>query len=327
MVWIDVTVPTVQGCVFHSTPTIEYRMSKKTLIIGLLTSVVLFMGCGVTLVFGLALAVAQQAMLPKLETVVYGTSPDGQELKLDLARGPAGKPPAPFILWIHGGGWQRGDRKDYHSSVQGFAKLGWAGATVQYRLAPKHKFPAQIDDVRMALTFLREHAKEYNFDPDRIAVCGGSAGGHLSLLLALAPDKDGKVAPGIRAVVSYAGPADFRTWRVDAVGEKWLKTVNPRGLDGLISDFVGTTDRTAPVMTEVSPVAHIKAGVPPVLSLQGGADPLVPPQQAQELHAALKKAGVVEKLVVYEGGGHGLAGEQATKAVREMVEFLDKHVR
>lgn len=259
--------------------------------------------------------------------IVYGKAPDGTELKLDFARPISGPGPFPLIIWLHGGGWRQGDRKDYHSGVRGFAKLGWAGATVQYRFAPKHKFPAQIDDVRMALAFLRAHAKEYNLDPERIAVTGGSAGGHLALLLGLAPDKDGQFAPGIRAVVSYAGPTDFRSWHIDEGGEKVLRSVVPGGWAEMIADLLGTTDRTAPIMAEVSPLTYVRKGNPAVLSLQGSADNLCPPQQAELLHAALKKAGVTEKLVIYEGAGHGLNGEHGRKALVEMAAFLNKHVK
>jgi inosine-uridine nucleoside N-ribohydrolase/acetyl esterase/lipase len=273
-------------------------------------------------------ATAQQPADPKLEKdIVYGKAPDGAELKLDYIRPTSGEGPFPLIILLHGGGWRMGDRKDYHQGMPGMAKLGWAAATVQYRFAPKHRYPAQIEDVRMALAFLRAHAKKYDIDADRIAVVGGSAGGHLALMLGLSPDKDGKTAPGVRAVVSFAGPTDFRSWRIDEGGEKVLRTVVPGGWAGMVGDLLGTTDRTAPVMAEASPITHVRKGNPAVLSIQGSADNLVPVQQGQALHQALKRAGVTEKLVVFDGGGHGLGGEHATKAILEMRAFLNKHVR
>jgi acetyl esterase/lipase len=248
-------------------------------------------------------------------------------LKLDFIRPTTAEGPFPLIIWLHGGGWRMGDRKDCHPGMPGMAKLGWSGAAVQYRFAPKHKYPAQIEDVRMALAFLRTNAKKYKIDADRIAVVGGSAGGHLALLLGLAPDKDGNVTPGVRAVVSLAGPTDFRSWRIGDEGEKVMRQLIPTGLDGMIKDFLGTADRKAPVMAEASPITHVRMGNPAVLSLQGSADNLVPVQQAQDLHKALKKAGVTEKLVVYDGGGHSLSGEHLGKAALEMIEFLNQNVK
>ena len=279
-----------------------------------------FFVCGAT-------PAAETARDPTIEKdIVFGKAA-GEEMKLDLVRGPAEQAPAPLIIWLHGGGWRHGDRKDYHEGMVGFGKQGWAGATVQYRFAPKHKFPAQIDDVRMALAFLRANAKEYNIDPDRIAVVGASAGGHLALLLGSAPGKDGKLAPGVRAVVSYGGPTDFRTWRLDEGGEKVLRTVVPGGWEEMVKDLLGTTDRKAAILAEASPITHVRKGNPAVLSLQGSADNLCPVQQANDFHAALKKAGVTEKLVVFEGEGHGLTGKHATKAILEMIAFLNQHVK
>ena len=207
------------------------------------------------------------------------------------------------------------------------AKLGWAGATVQYRFAPKHQYPAQIEDVRMALAFLRANAKKYSIDADRIAVAGRSAGGHLALLLGLAPDNGGKTAPEIRAVVNFFGVSDLSSWRIDDEGEKVMRQITPSGLDGVIKDFLGTADRKAAVMAEASPITYARKGNPAVLSLQGSADNIVPVQQAQALHQALKKAGVAEKLVMYVGGVHPLSAEHMTKATLEMAEFLNQHVR
>lgn len=268
------------------------------------------------------------APAPKLEkNIVYG-SPGGENLMFDFTRPTTGNGPFPLIIWLHGGGWRQGNRSDYHEGMLGFAKLGYAGATLQYRFAPKHKFPAQIEDLRMALAFLRANAVKYKLDPNRIGVVGASAGGHLGLLLGLAPESSGQPSPGIRAVVSYGGPAHFPSWRIGAEAEKFLRDgVGANGLDGLLADFLGTADRNAPIMTIVSPAVHASKGDPAVLSLQGGADPLSPPQQALVLHTALRNAGVVEKVVVYPGGGHGLEGDQAGQSIVEMLNFLNTHVR
>ncbi len=276
-----------------------------------------------------AAVIAQELSDPKIEKdIVYGKTADDEELKLDMAHPPSGEGPFPLIIFLHGGGWRMGDRSEYHEGLRGFAKLGWVGATIQYRFAPKYKFPAQIDDVRMALAFLRANAKKYNLDPNRIGVVGGSAGGHLSLLLGLSKDKDGKPAPGVRAVVNMSGPADFRTWRIGEDGEKALRGATGRDLNGMIEDFLGTSDRKSRVIAEVSPITHVRKGNPAaVLTLHGSADPLAPVQHSKDLHQALKQAGVTEKLVVLEGEGHGFEGEQKVKAILEMVDFLDRYVK
>jgi acetyl esterase/lipase len=267
---------------------------------------------------------------PQVEKdIVYGKAASGDELKLDLVRPVGIEAPAPLILWLHGGAWRAGDRKDNHEAMLGLANLGYAGASIQYRLAPRHKFPAQIDDVRMALAFLRANAKEYHINSDRIGVVGGSAGGHLALLLGLAKDRDGK-ASGVRAVVSMAGPTDLRTLRVNDEANAGFRKLLGRDLDGLLEDLLGTADRSARVWAEASPITHVDKSNPPVLTIHGSADIHVPVQQAKDLHLALKKAGVTEKLVILDGASHdfgSLTGEQKLTMMREMLEFLDQNVR
>jgi len=252
---------------------------------------------------------------------------DGQELRLDLVRPTSGAKPFPFVIWLHGGGWRQGDRKDYHAAMRDMAQLGYAGASVEYRLAPAHKFPAQLEDTRQALAFLRTNAAKYNLDPERIAVAGGSAGGHLSLMLGLAKQGDGKSSSGIRGVIDISGPTDFRTWKIDkAADDLLLKSVGVN-LDSLIADFVGTSNRQDHRMAEVSPLTYVGKDNPAVLILHGTADGWAPFQQAQVLEDALKHAGVSVKLVPFEGASHFAdfwSAEQRTKSKQEMVEFLSR---
>src|SRR5262249_36238382 len=165
-------------------------------------------------------------------------------------------------------------------------------ATVTYRLTPKHKFPAQIEDAKCAVRYLRAQAKQLNIDPRRVAALGDSAGGHLSLLLGLLDAKDGMEGKGgnpehpskVQAVVNYFGPTDFPNWKVEPIGEGMLKVaLKGKGSDDLLTDLLGTADRKAEVMKVVSPITYIDAGDAPVLTLQGSLDPLVPPDQAKRL--------------------------------------------
>jgi acetyl esterase/lipase len=260
--------------------------------------------------------------VPIQKDIVYGKA-GGEELKLDLARPTKGEGPFPLVVCLHGGAWQIGHRSSEHSQLRLLAQHGYVAASVGYRLAPKHRFPAQIEDARAAVRFLRAHAREHNIDPNRVAAVGGSAGGHLALLLGLM-DGPGKV----QAVVNYSGPTDLRTWSATPQGDVLLKkVVNGRDTNGILEDLLGTSGRKAAVVAKASPITHVDAKDPPVLTFHGTADPLVQAEQAKMLHEALKKAGVVEKLVLVEGAGHGWGGKQKERTDREMLEFLDKHLK
>jgi acetyl esterase/lipase len=261
--------------------------------------------------------------------IVYSTV-GGQQLRLDLMQPALGTKPAPLIIWLHGGGWRQGNRQDYHAAMRDFARLGYAGASMEYRLAPAYKFPAPLDDARLALAFLRTNAAKYNLDPERIAVAGASAGGHLSLMLGLAKQNGDKSSNGIRAVIDISGPTDFRIWKIDkAADDLLLKSVGVN-LDGLIADFLGTSDRQDRRMAEVSPITYVRKSNPAVLIIHGTGDSWVPFQQAQVLYDALKEAGATVKLVPFEGASHFAdfwTTEQRAESRKEMEQFLEQNLK
>ena len=277
----------------------------------------------------LGLAVAAVAALaqdiPVQKDIVYGKA-GGVELKLDLAK-PAPTPsPVPAIVCVHGGGWSGGSKDGYTDLLKQFAAHGYVAAAVEYRFVPQYPWPAQIEDVKCAVRWLRAHAKELNLDPNRIAAMGDSAGGHLSLMLGLMDPKDGLEGDGgnagfsskAQAVVNKYGPTDMRVWRpVPEPG----KTEDLS--DDLLMKLVGTKDKNAPAVLALSPIHYIDANDPPILTFHGTADNLVPVEQAKLLHEALKKAGVKEKLVILDGAGHGWGGKQFEKTQRQTLEFLD----
>jgi acetyl esterase/lipase len=273
--------------------------------------------------------------VPIEKDVVYGKA-GGVELKLDLARPAKGAGPFPLVVCLHGGGWQLGHRKAHHPTLQLLARHGYVAASVGYRLAPKHRWPAQIEDAKCAVRFLRAHAKDYNIDPNKVGALGDSAGGHLALLLGLMDARDGLEGAGehakqpskVQAVVNYYGPTDLRTWSATPLGDVMLKAAT-RGRDGngLLEDFLGTADRKAAVMAKASPITYVDAKDAPVLTFQGTDDPLVPLSQARALHAALRKAGVAEKLEVLEGRGHGWGGKDKERTDRLAVEWFDRHLK
>jgi acetyl esterase/lipase len=268
--------------------------------------------------------------------IVYGKS-GGVELKLDLARPAEGKGPFPAVVCIHGGAWQGGSRVGHRSTIKHLAEHGYVAVSVSYRLAPKHRWPAQVNDVKCAVRYLRARAKELKVDPRKIGALGDSAGGHLALLLGFMDTRDGLEGDGghsrqsskVQAVVNYYGPTDLRTWKPTEEGEKlfrlWSK--GKQGGDDLLKAVCGTADRKAKVIAQLSPVIYIDAKDAPVLTFHGTKDPLVPFSQAKELHAALRKAGVKEKLEVLEGRGHGWGGKDKERTNKLTVEFFDRHLK
>jgi len=243
---------------------------------------------------------------------------DGEKLKLDvyLPSGfdAQGQQSYPGVLYIHGGGWAAGSKNDTPQVMQLLAANGYIVASINYRLAPKHKYPAQVEDAQAAMQWFVDHAGEYQVDPQRLAVMGGSAGGHLSLLVGL--NRPAASRANIRAIVNIFGPTDLTT------GD-W-----PQAADSLLVQFMGgRLDEQGEKYAEASPVAHIDAVDPPVLTLHGTKDPLVPFRQAEILHAGLTKAGVISQLEAVEGGGHGWGEPDLSRTLRITLEFLRKHVK
>jgi acetyl esterase/lipase len=263
--------------------------------------------------------------------VIYGRA-DAEELKLDIAQPSTGIAPFPALLCIHGGGWQLGDKQSYERVIRFFAGHGYVAAALDYRLTPRHRWPAQIEDVKCAIRFLRAHASELGIDPGRIAVLGDSAGGHLALMAGLTSAKDGlesptcgdpKASSKVQAVVDFFGPSDLATMRVPASGEPLI--IKSYGWDSnqVLFNLVGTKDRSAPVFRQVSPINYVDPSDPPVLIFHGNQDNLVPLEQSEILDRALTKAGVPHRLVIVEGGGRGWVGEKLNRSLAQAVEFLD----
>jgi acetyl esterase/lipase len=267
------------------------------------------------------------------EGLVYST-PDGQELKLDLAR-PAGDGPFPAIVFIHGGGWYLGDRSAYRDSIEEAAKRGYVAATVSYRLMKfdaKEKdsttatpaFPAQVHDVKAAVRWLRANAANYHVDPERIGATGASAGGHLSLMLGLT-DADAKLegaggnlnqSSRVQAVVNVFGPTEMASAQQQST------------LHWLFRLFLnGTPAEAAETYKAASPITYVSSDDPPVLTLQGDLDPIVPVDQATKLDAAMKSAGADHTLNIYQGQKHGFTGQFRQQEHTDMWAFFDEHLK
>jgi acetyl esterase/lipase len=278
----------------------------------------------------LAVAAPAGAADPPPEDVVWETgieyaNPDERPLRLNLARPARGAGPFPTVLCIHGGGLCRGKRESCDELCRKLARRGYVAATVSYRLAPEHRFPAAIHDVKAAVRWLRAHAATYAIDPERIAATGSSAGGYLAQFLGVTPDVprfegDGGNADqssAIRCVVNVYGPSDFVSdWETSVDG----KDVLPKVLGGSLE-----THRAAYI--EASPLYWVTPAAAPTLCIHGTADRYVAHEQSRWLVERLRAAGVEADLLTLEGAGHGFKGDDAARAERALMEFLDGHLR
>jgi acetyl esterase/lipase len=250
----------------------------------------------------------------RLKDLEYGRAGD-RRLLLDLYL-PERKekdPPVPVVVWLHGGAWVKGS-KSFCPLVK-LVPRGYAVASVGYRLATVAPFPAQIDDVRAAIRWLRASSSEHGFDADRFGVVGASAGGHLASLLGTADDPGAKGAPSsrVQAVVDLFGPSDL----VELTGEGRLPTPVDTLLGGRVRD-----NREKAVAA--SPITHVSRDDPPFLILHGDLDWLVPLRQSERLEERLREEGVEAKLHVVRGGGHGFGGPEIDALV---LTFLERHLR
>ena len=244
-------------------------------------------------------------------------------LRMNVVRPTANTSPLPVVICIHGGGWAAGNKDDMLQMCYGLAALGYAAVTVEYRFAPKFNYPTQLEDVRAALKYVRTHASELNIDPSRIGAIGGSAGGHLALLLAETNDAGGFLTdkagekPALRAAASLSGPTDFTAKLPDAAVQILLSLMGKP-----------LTDATA-AYKEASPIFHLNKNCAPMLLVHGDKDELVPYDQATSMIDACKKAGVSAELFTLHNAGHGGGADKAeTEAsIKKLAEFFDKNLR
>jgi acetyl esterase/lipase len=252
-------------------------------------------------------------------------NPDGQHLKLDLARPKDGDGPFPAVLCIHGGGFRTGTRQGYDALCVRLAEKGYVAVTVDYRLAPKYQFPAAIHDTKEAVRWLRANAKKYRIDPDRIGATGGSAGGHLAQFLGVTADVKAFEGDGghrdqssrVACVVNYYGPSDFT--------KSYGKSVDAAEVLPLF--LGGDLEKARKQHVRASPLYWVTPDAAPTLCVHGTKDDYVAYEQATWLIDKLKAAEVETDLLTLEGAGHGFKGEDADKAEKAMIAFFDKHLK
>ncbi|MBL1151445.1 MAG: alpha/beta hydrolase [Armatimonadetes bacterium] len=252
--------------------------------------------------------------------VVY-SQPGGERLQMDIYHPQTlSSEPKPAVLVIHGGAWVSGKRQDMATMCEALAKEGFLAATVSYRLAPKHKWPTMVEDVRTAVRYLRSRAAELKIDPNRLGAAGASAGGHLALLLGASdsPTRDLAEYKGfssqVQAVFNLFGPTD-------------LGNDYPQSLDLMFAVVLGKPKNEATeIVKNASPVTHIGKKSAPVFTLHGKADPLVPVKQAERLDAALKAKGVEHQMRLIDGMKHevDMTNPAVSSALTEALNWLKK---
>ncbi len=243
------------------------------------------------------------AAATKVDRGVTYCRPGGVSLKMDIYYPNGLTGPAPTVIWVHGGAWELGDRQLTASApgVNDLLAQGFILASIDYRLAPKYTFPAQIEDVKCSIRFLRANAARYHVDSGHIGIWGASAGGHLAALAGLAGPSAGFEGKGydaqssaVQAVVDMFGPADL-----EAPGF----VVNNPGLAQQI--FGATPGQPTDVFKRASPTSYVSGDGPPFFILQGDSDRIVPPNQSQELYDRLTAAGADVTLLMVENADHG----------------------
>ncbi|HEX8912347.1 MAG TPA: alpha/beta hydrolase [Humisphaera sp.] len=256
-----------------------------------------------------------------------------QRLDLFVPEKPSDKP-LPLIIWVHGGGWQGGNKSGARPKY--LVAQGFAVASVEYRFSQVAKFPAQIQDCQAAVRFLRANAKKYNLDPDRFAAGGDSAGGHLVALMGTSGGKkafppiggNDDVSDKVQCVIDFYGPANFNTVMAQAAADTKVKNVfafnTPKDP---YSNLIGVPLNSDKAKGDaVSPVHFVGKDSPPILILHGTADALVPYAQSIELADAYKAAGATAVLQTFPNAGHGgpvFGKPEVNNLIRA---FLDKHL-
>ena len=231
-----------------------------------------------------------------------------QKLDLYLPENPDTTSPRPLIIWIHGGGWKAGDKQP--CSVARLVREGYVVASLNYRLSQDAIFPAQIEDCKSAVRWLRSHAGDYHIDPDRFAAWGSSAGGHLVALLGTTGHTREfdvgafpNVSSAVQAVIDFFGPADMLTMGSMSGPQSHIAHDAD---DSPEASLLGNAIQKNPKLAlRASPTTYVHAGAPPFLIVHGDADPTVPLGQSQLLDQKLRASGNESTLRIVKGGGHG----------------------
>ena len=249
---------------------------------------------------------------------------------LDVYLPGTGDGPYPTILAIHGGGFRSRSKSIYQLIGQHYARQGYAFVSINYRLAPSDSYPAQVADSFCALAWLHAHREEFGFDPNRVIVLGGSAGGYLAAMLGTVDDPNIYLqdcpyeypsGEAVQAAVIYYGLYDFTN----------IDDYPVSGVNSSLTPFWGAEydDIPAEKLEEMSPIKHIDGSEPPFIILHGTADTTIPSVMSERFAEALAQAGVDVELVLLPGVGHAfeltpLTGKEMTLSLSRVEAFLDR---
>lgn len=279
----------------------------------------------------LSLPLARAAETPKIPDslvaemdVEYSTVGGSQTMDIIRPREASGTPRAAVLL-VHGGGFRAGVKEGYIPLGIKLAQSGYVAATVSYRLAPSHKFPAAVEDVKAAVRFLRASSAKYNIDSKHIGALGGSAGGHLVLMLGLTdgvkefegsgPNADQSSA--VQCVVDFYGPTDFT--------QSYAKSVDAAEVLPLF--LGGDLVHQRLIHQRASPLNWVTPNAAPTLAIHGTADTYVAYEHSLWLIERLNAAGVPAELDTISGAGHGFKGADEVHAEERALAWFDKYLR
>lgn len=252
--------------------------------------------------------------------ITYLTA-NNYEAKLDIYRRKNDNSPQPTIIWIHGGGWVGGAKEQEPRQFMPWLEAGYDVVNVEYRLGRVSPAPAAVEDCLCALRWVAANGMQYGIDPQRLVLSGGSAGGHLALTTGMIPQSAGldRQCPGVplpkvAAIVDWYGITDVADL-LDGPNQKSYAV-----------SWLGSMPNREEIAKRVSPLTYVRAGLPPIISIQGDADPTVPYQHSVRLQEALAKVDVPHQLVTIPGGKHGnFTAEERVRAYTAIWEFLAKN--
>lgn len=257
--------------------------------------------------------------------VVYNVA-NNTPLKLDVWYPRDNPNPTPTLVYIHGGGWIFGSKEGAVFQVLPFLEKGWRVVNVEYRMANNSLAPGAVEDTRCALRWIYRNAKQYNFDTSKIVLTGHSAGGHLSLITGMLPDataldnrcyadeKYGDVKMKVAAIINWYGISDVND------------VIQGANLKNYAVMWMGSQPNAAEIAKSVSPLTYVREGLPPIITIHGDKDDVVPYSHATRLRDALDKAKVPNKLVTIKNGGHGqFQLNDNVRAFDEIWKFLKEN--
>ena len=271
----------------------------------------------------------------KVETnIVYHTANNYQN-KLDVYTPVEAAGPTPVVIVIHGGGWVEGTKEERVLEMLPYLQMGFAAVNVEYRLGSVSLAPAAVQDCRCALHWVFTNAKKYNFDPTRVVLQGGSAGGHLALITGMVTPAAGfdrecqthdeiyssvesptSRDPHVAAIVNWFGITDA------------LDELHGSNAKGYAVAWLGDQPNVEEIAKRVSPINYVTSNVPPIITIHGDKDSLVPYEQAVRLHKALDAAKVPNELHTVVGANHGgYTFDQNQKAWAAIRQFLREHLQ